>query len=262
MDITPSHVIIAVLLFGFISLVINVLIFRKSSSLEVQLSSQAARIRDFEESLERFEENITKKVIELDVTLKNQLNEFDKSLKSTATQLQTTTEQYSQTAIDAINESFASLNKRQAAYLFKNKQENLANLEQLTSLIQTLRVSNLVELSNELARHQDLTIENEEFVKCLGDCKVTRVEDKYSGQITQIYYENNIKRSSDTYAGDLLKYQMFYSASGKPQRGLELNSAGQPIFEYLYDETGEVESQTEFEYDDAGKQVSKHHTSY
>ncbi|MEC7643020.1 MAG: hypothetical protein VX870_05920, partial [Pseudomonadota bacterium] len=74
MDITPSHVIIAVLLFGFISLVINVLIFRKSSSLEVQLSSQAARIRDFEESLERFEENITKKVIELDVTLKNQLN--------------------------------------------------------------------------------------------------------------------------------------------------------------------------------------------
>lgn len=262
MDITLSHVIIAVLLFGFVSLVINILLLRKSSSLEVQLSSQAARINDFEESLKLVEENITKEVIELDDKLKNQLSDFDKSQKSTATELQTTTEQCSQAAIDTINESFASFNKRQAAYSFKNKQENLANFEQLTTLVQNLRVDNLVELSNELARHQDLSVENSEFVKSLGDCKVTRIKDKYSGQVTQIYYENNIKRSSDTFVGDTLKYQMFYNATGKPERGLEFNSTGLPIFEYCYDETGEVESQTAFEYDEAGKQVSKETTNY
>tara|TARA_B100000700_G_C15051492_1_gene860521 strand:+ start:190 stop:978 length:789 start_codon:yes stop_codon:yes gene_type:complete len=262
MDITLTQIMIAVLVFGIISLAINILIFRKANNLELGLSSQAASIRNLEESLELFEENISSKLIELDSALKKQFKELDRVQQSNVSQLKSSHEQHAQYVSDTVKEAFASLDKRQAAYSFKSKQENLANIEQLTNLIQTLRLNNLVELTNEVARHQDLKIENEEFVKRLGDCKVTRIEDKYSGQITQIYYENNIKRSSDTFAGDSLKYQMFYNASGQPERGLEFNSEGQTIFEYLYDETGEVESQNAFEYDDKGNQVNKEHTSY
>lgn len=262
MDITLTQVMIAVFVFGIISLAINILLVRKASNLALGLSSQAERIRNFEESVELFEENVSSRLIELDSLLKKQFKELNGVQQSNVSHLKSSQEQHSKYISDTVKESFASFNKRQAAYSFKNKQENLANLEQLTTLVQNLRVDNLVELSNELARHQDLSVENSEFVKSLGDCKVTRIKDKYSGQVTQIYYENNIKRSSDTFVGDTLKYQMFYNATGKPERGLEFNSTGLPIFEYCYDETGEVESQTAFEYDEAGKQVSKETTNY
>ncbi|HAS6197185.1 TPA: chemotaxis protein [Vibrio vulnificus] len=145
---------------------------------------------------------------------------------------------------------------------FTAKQAGIAQLEQLTTQIQQLRVDNLVSLTNELARHQDLTIDTDDFVKRLGDCKVTQIEDKHSGQVTQIYYKNGKKRSSDTFAGTQLKYQMTFNEDGKPARGCEFDQAGNLVFEYLYDDAGEISKRIETVYDPKGNEKQKLETAY
>ncbi|EJL6400758.1 chemotaxis protein [Vibrio navarrensis] len=145
---------------------------------------------------------------------------------------------------------------------FAAKQAGIAQLEQLTTQIQQLRADNLVSLTNELARHQELTIDTDDFVKRLGDCKVTQIEDKHSGQVTQIYYENGKKRSSDTFAGTQLKYQMTFNDDGKPVRGCEFDQAGNLVFEYLYDDAGEISKRIETVYDPEGNEKQKLETAY
>jgi hypothetical protein len=145
---------------------------------------------------------------------------------------------------------------------FTNRQERIAQLEQLTTQIQKLRADNLVSLINELAKHQELTLETDDFLKKLGDCKVTQIEDKHSGQITQVYYENGIKRSSDTYAGDNLRYQMLFNEDGKPVKGSEFDDQGNLIFEYIYDDAGEISKRIETTYDQSGKKSVELETAY
>ncbi|MDE1234729.1 chemotaxis protein [Vibrio aestuarianus] len=145
---------------------------------------------------------------------------------------------------------------------FATKQAGIAQLEQLTTQIQQLRADNLVSLTNELARHQELTIDTDDFVKRLGDCKVTQIEDKHSGQVTHIYYENGKKRSSDTFAGNQLKYQMTFNHDGKPVRGCEFDQAGNLVFEYLYDDAGEISKRIETVYDPKGNEEQKLETAY
>lgn len=150
----------------------------------------------------------------------------------------------------------------QKTIAFSNKQEQLANLAQLSSLVQTLRIENIVEITNELSKHNELRVETPDFIKHLGDCKVLKIEDTYSGQFTQVFYENGIKRSTNTFSGEKLKYQMFYDETGKAQRGIEFDSDGNTIFEYIYDDAGEVSKRIEFNYDEAGQEINQIKKSY
>lgn len=145
---------------------------------------------------------------------------------------------------------------------FTHRQARIAQLEQLTTQIQKLRTDNLVSLTNELAKHQELTLETDDFLKKLGDCKVTQIEDKHSGQVTQVYYENGIKRSSDTFAGDDLRYQMTFNDYGKPVKGTEFNDKGNVIFEYIYDDAGEISKRIEMTYDQSGTKLEELETAY
>ncbi|TYL46652.1 hypothetical protein [Marinomonas sp. IMCC 4694] len=146
--------------------------------------------------------------------------------------------------------------------VFSNNQKHLETFEQLTNQVQMLRIENIVELTNELGKHKKLQVNSNDFIKHLGDCKVVKIEDKTTGQFTQIHYENGIKRSTNTFAGNNLKYQMFFDDTGKAERGIELNDKGEITFEYHYDVAGEINKRVEFNYDDAGKETLRKETNY
>jgi hypothetical protein len=158
---------------------------------------------------------------------------------------------------DLVLEHFDELQKLAKQHSFSNRQQQLANFEQLTSQVQTLRIDNIVELTNALCKHQELTVNTNDFVKHLGDCKVLKIEDKLTGQYTLVTYENGLKTSTSTYAGESLKYQMFFDESGKAERGIELNAQGEIAFEYYYDKAGEVSKRIEFVYNSANAEPNK-----
>lgn len=163
---------------------------------------------------------------------------------------------------NSINERLIGLKQLGERSEFAGKQSSQATLEQLTAQIQRLRTDNLVSLTNELAQHQDLQLVTDDFIKTLGECKVTQIEDKHSGQMTRIYYEQNIKRRSDTFAGELLKYQMVFNEDGKPSVGREFDAKGNLVFEYTYDEAGEISKRVETKYDRSGQQASQLEVAY
>lgn len=152
---------------------------------------------------------------------------------------------------DLVIDNFDELQKLAKQHSFSNRQQQLSSFEQLTSQVHTLRIENAVELTNALCKHKELKVSTDDFVKHLGDCKVLKIEDKLTGQYTLVTYENGIKTSTSTYVGEHLKYQMFFDESGRAERGIELNTKGEIVFEYYYDKAGEVSKRIEFVYDTA-----------
>ncbi|WP_352298530.1 hypothetical protein, partial [Pseudoalteromonas sp. 20-MNA-CIBAN-0454] len=82
-----------------------------------------------------------------------------------------------------LNNSIIDLGKEQHKVAFVNNKNQLSNFETLTTLLQSSRIDNIIELTNELGKHKKLTVETEDFFKKLGDCKVLTIEDKSTGQI-------------------------------------------------------------------------------
>lgn len=192
---------------------------------------------------------------QLDTALQDSLSKVLAQLGSQHGEMQNHVNEANRQLNTAIKHAQVEVGKESNKLLFTYKQQQLANLETLSGLIQNLRVQNLVELTNELAQHTELTVDTQDFVKHLGECKVVKVEDKHSGQVTQIYYENGVKHSSDTLLGEQLKYQMFYDHDGKLVKGVEYDDQQRVSFEYLYDAAGEINQRVEFAYDANGKQA-------
>jgi len=140
---------------------------------------------------------------------------------------------------------------------FKTKQERTSDFEQLSSLIQTIRVENLSEITSNIAKQKNLKISTSDFEKYLGDCKVVQMTDKHTGQVTRFTYEKGTKRSSDTFAGDVLKYQMFFDNEGRVSKGVEFNDKGDIAFEYEYDKAGEIGKRSEYIYSAKTKNPKK-----
>ena len=124
--------------------------------------------------------------------------------------------------------------------LSTQKHEQIMMVEQLSSYIERLRIENAVELANSLAYGKELKIETKEFIKHLGDYKVTKMEDKASNQVTEVFYKEGKKVSSQTFADNVLKYQMSFNDDEKLTKGEEFDSEGNIAFEYHYNSAGEI----------------------
>ena len=161
-----------------------------------------------------------------------------------------------------IDASTAEIEKDLKTQTFDQKQVSQNNLLQLTSLIQGIRVENLTEITNSLAKQKNLKISTSDFEKELGDCKVVQMKDKHTGQVTHINYEKGIKRSSDTLAGNILKYKMSYDDDGKVTQGIEFNDKGDVAFEYKYDKAGEINQRIEYIYTPKSKTPQKIKKAY
>ena len=167
-----------------------------------------------------------------------------------------------QSAFDSLSTKIANLSGDTKAGLFGIKIGNQSSLESLSELVQSLRIQNISELINELASHQELKLETEDSIKHLGECKVTRIEDKQTGQDTKISYVNGHKSISETYHEGSLKYRMEYSPTGLFIKGTEFDSSKNPIFEYEYDEAGEVVCKHQYVYEKSDDQPKKITTQY
>ncbi|WP_417349032.1 hypothetical protein [Ferrimonas sp.] len=141
----------------------------------------------------------------------------------------------------------SKLEKMAGQQRLASHQERLALVEQLTQQVQSLKISNAVDLTNALMEGRDLKVETEEFVKHLGECKVTAMEDKLSGQVTEILYEEGHKVASRTFEDGQLKYQIRFDEHGRAVKGEEFGSDGEVAFEYHYDLAGEVSSRQDHE---------------
>ncbi|WP_422446803.1 MULTISPECIES: hypothetical protein [unclassified Endozoicomonas] len=161
------------------------------------------------------------------------------SLQTVLTQSQKTLENTVKLAQTQIEEHLDSMSSHQA-------ENNSILFGQIGGLIQNLKIDNAVELTNSLANGKELTIENDDFVKHLGECKVSKIEDKSSGQTTEIIYEDNKKVASQTFADGALKYRMTFDDRGRMVKGEEFDDHENLIFEYQYNSAGEVVNRVEF----------------
>ena len=136
------------------------------------------------------------------------------------------------------------------------------HLSQLLSFISSLRIENIADLTNALVQKNGLQVETNDMVQFFDDCKVSKALDKNTGQLTTFIYTNGIKSLSETFADGKLKYQMEFSSLGKPIKGTELNDEGNLVFEYHYDEAGEILKRLDFTYDSIGEKRKSIEVNY
>ena len=128
------------------------------------------------------------------------------------------------------------------------KSLNEQHLYQLVAFISSLKTQNIADLTNAVVQQQGLQVETDDMIQFFDNCKVSKAVDKHTGQVTQFTYSNGMKSSSETFADGKLKYQMEFSSLGKPLKGLELDDQGKALFEYHYDEAGEIKQRLDFSY--------------
>ncbi|SDJ52838.1 hypothetical protein SAMN04488540_10982 [Ferrimonas sediminum] len=154
--------------------------------------------------------------------------------------------QHQQQSEQALNELAQAGERIQRQSEFGRKQGERSMIEQLSGVIQALKIENAIELTNGLASGKELKVETADFIKHLGDCKVTRMEDKASNQVTEIIYNEGKKVASQTFADGLLKYQMTFDSDGKLTKGEEFDDQGNMVFEYQYNAAGEITNRIDF----------------
>ncbi|WP_375724115.1 hypothetical protein LXN10_01050 [Arcobacter sp. KX21116] len=222
-------------------------LFQKNSKLlenELQLNfksihnSSEKQSNNLIETITKYSENI--------LTQNNELNKLSKEI------LTNSFESISNQIIESSNTTTKSINK----YL-EIQDKNTINIQtkldnsfsSILQLVNNLRLDNLINVSNEIGKYKEGIFEDEHFLQEVGHCRVIRLTDKVSGNITNVHYnENGEKSYTETYSSDFLIYKMNYQ-SGKLISGVEFNNNGDILFEYFYDDAEEVKKKIEYIYD-------------
>ncbi len=135
-------------------------------------------------------------------------------------------------------------------------------IQQLQCAIKYLKLDNLLNTSNEVANCKENICENEHFVQQFGYCKIVKITDKHSGEVTQVSYDEfGRKSSTQTYSGGVLRYAMEYE-DDRLARGIEYGLGGEISFEYEYDEADEIAKKIEYIYGEDGKLDGRKETNY
>jgi hypothetical protein len=227
-----------------------------------QTLKNAAHQKLISESLNQLSKDSEQQSVENKKYIENQFSRLDQAITNTDKAVK---KHSSETSTSISNEFQIIKNefgKDLKTQTFEQKQAVKSNLLQLTGLIQGIRVGNLTELTNSIAKQKNLKVSTADFEKHLGDCKVIKMTDKHTGQVTHINYEKGIKRSSDTLAGTTLKYRMSFDDTGKVSKGVEYNDKGDISFEYEYDKAGEIGQRIEYIYSDSTKAPKKIKKAY
>ncbi len=156
----------------------------------------------------------------------------------------------------------------------KTSQEYIANLERnIINLVQStfhtmsqqvsnLKIDNYINTANKTLDFQEHTCENEFFIQEFGHCKIVKIIDKKDNSVTNIYYNENEKKSyTETFNENILIYSAHYE-NDKLNRGCEYDSHANLIFEYFYNEIGEVIKKVEYLYTEDGKFNTTQETDY
>ncbi|MEA2029618.1 MAG: hypothetical protein U9N49_11670 [Campylobacterota bacterium] len=220
-----------------------------SSVNEVKKDTQTfnTRSEQLNNSINENHENIVKNNDKIKLSIIDELKSLDSKITSNVNEVKKDTQTFSTTF-----EKYQIDNKNQLENSFQNT----------VRLINNLRLDNLINVSNEIGKYKNGIVEDEYFLQEVGSCKIIKFTDKQSGEITEVYYnEDGEKSHTQTFLKDKLKYEMKYT-NGILSHGVEYNEQGQVIFAYEYDEAGEVSTKIEYEYDKSGKQTEKSKIKY
>lgn len=166
--------------------------------------------------------------------------------------------------------SFSIENSENIKKYSQNQDKNSINLQtalnsnflNMIKLVNNLRLDNLINVSNEISKYKEGIYEDDHFLQVVGHCKIIKITDKKSGEITDVYYDENGEKSfTETFDKDLLKYTMKYE-NGKLRNGIEFNQNGEISFEYIYDDAEEISKKIEYIYDESTQLKEKKEINY
>ena len=127
----------------------------------------------------------------------------------------------------------------------------------ITKIISTLKIDNLISITNEINKYRQGVLEDEFFLQEVGHCKIIKFTDKSNNDFTEVFYnDSGEKLYAETYSEDKLKFLIKYQ-NDKIKDGIEFNKDGNVIFEYFYNEAEEISKKIEYEYHNNGKRIKE-----
>jgi ribosomal protein L29 len=199
-----------------------------------EVSSQISSMGDVKHTL-----NQVKTVIE-----ENQRKD-DENANQLTKQIQLTVSKIDE--IHALNNAF-----EKTSIDIKNKINT--QFEHILQTVNSLKIENYIEVNNMLNKYRKLEVEDKHFVQELGDYKILKIVDKATNEVTDITYENGLKKETRTFKNELPKYATEYE-NGVLKRGFELDDNGDILFEYEYNAIGEVATSIEYSYTNGTKKI-------
>ena len=186
-----------------------------------KLNNIVEQILESNKNIKLNNENILNTSMELKNTIKQDFVIFNNDIKLSTSSIEDKVENY----IKSQDKTTINLGTKLENY-FTN----------ITKIISTLKIDNLISITNEINKYRQGVLEDEFFLQEVGHCKIIKFTDKSNNDFTEVFYnDSGEKLYAETYSEDKLKFLIKYQ-NDKIKDGIEFDKDGNVIFEYFYNE--------------------------
>lgn len=207
-----------------------------------KLNNIVEQILESNKNIKLNNENILNTSMELKNTIKQDFVIFNNDIKLSTSSIEDKVENY----IKLQDKTTINLGTKLENY-FTN----------ITKIISTLKIDNLISITNEINKYRQGVLEDEFFLQEVGHCKIIKFTDKSNNDFTEVFYnDSGEKLYAETYSEDKLKFLIKYQ-NDKIKDGIEFDKDGNVIFEYFYNEAEEISKKIEYEYHNNGKRIKE-----
>ena len=207
-----------------------------------KLNNIVEQILESNKNIKLNNENILNTSMELKNTIKQDFVIFNNDIKLSTSSIEDKVENY----IKSQDKNAINLGTKLDNY-FTN----------ITKIISTLKIDNLISITNEINKYRQGVLEDEFFLQEVGHCKIIKFTDKSNNDFTEVFYnDSGEKLYAETYSEDKLKFLIKYQ-NDKIKDGIEFDKDGNVIFEYFYNEAEEISKKIEYEYHNNGKRIKE-----
>ena len=207
-----------------------------------KLNNIVEQILESNKNIKLNNENILNTSMELKNTIKQDFVIFNNDIKLSTSSIEDKVENY----IKSQDKNAINLGTKLDNY-FTN----------ITKIISTLKIDNLISITNEVNKYRQGILEDEFFLQEVGHCKIIKFTDKSNNDFTEVFYnDSGEKLYAETYSEDKLKFLIKYQ-NDKIKDGIEFDKDGNVIFEYFYNEAEEISKKIEYEYHNNGKRIKE-----
>ena len=207
-----------------------------------KLNNIVEQILESNKNIKLNNENILNTSMELKNTIKQDFVIFNNDIKLSTSSIEDKVENY----IKSQDKITINLGTKLENY-FTN----------ITKIISTLKIDNLISITNEVNKYRQGILEDEFFLQEVGHCKIIKFTDKSNNDFTEVFYnDSGEKLYAETYSEDKLKFLIKYQ-NDKIKDGIEFDKDGNVIFEYFYNEAEEISKKIEYEYHNNGKRIKE-----
>lgn len=233
-------------------------------------------IREFEQNILNYQKDILTNLHATQNSIEKGILEQGSNIVTKTNSISTTIESLNKSLVndikqsnESIQDSLAKMNKELENSLI-TQDKNMINIStkvesnyiSIVGLVNNLRLDNLINLTNEIGKYKEGIYEDEHFLQEVGHCKIIKLTDKNTKEVTQVYYHaNGEKAYTETFTNGKLKYTMKYE-NGKLITGTEFNEEGETLFEYFYDDAEEISKKIEYIYDKSNQLKDTIKTNY